>query len=446
MAQRLIVADALHRPGDRLFVQDAALAEGDRQPKTALQQPLQNFQLHFAHQLHMHLGQVVAPGHVQLRVLVLQRAQRAQQCVRVGGGAAGAVVQHRFQQRGFGVGLGPQALAGARAGRAGHRHHHAGLRGAHQPELAAVVQPQRVGFLAAGQHGFYRQRAAGHLQPGQPRAGVVLADLEHPRAKLRPGGRHARQRLQRAQQLVQALQAQRRAKKAGEHLPPRNGLHQRGGARRAGGQHFLHQRFAAQCQRLGVGRGGKVYTAVAKTAAQLPQAHGGVGPRQVHLVHKHKRRHAVARQQLPQRLGVGLHAVGAADHQHRVVQHLQGALGLGRKIHMPRRVQQRQLGLLGSIGRRQRQHGLLGKNRDAPRTLLRVGVQKGVAVVHPAQLAQRARAVQQPLGQRGLAAVHMGQQAHDQTFHSVPLCCVQSALIVRFLRPGVQQDAFSRKK
>ena len=68
VAQRLIVADALHRPCQRLFIQNAALAERHGQPEPLLQDRLQNFQLH--------LAQVIPPVDVQLRVLALQRLQR----------------------------------------------------------------------------------------------------------------------------------------------------------------------------------------------------------------------------------------------------------------------------------------------------------------------------------------------------------------------------------
>ena len=423
VAQRLIVADALHRRGDGFLIQNAALAEGDLQPETAGQQCLQNFQLYLAHELDVHLGQVVPPGHMELRVFVLQRLQGLQQGVGVGVGAVRPVVQHRLQQRCVGVRLGAQPLAGPGGRRTRHRHHHAGVNRAHQPELAAVIQPQGVGLLPVGQHRLHRQLAARDLQPAQPGAGVVLADLEHPGAEFRPDRRHPGQRLQALQQPVQPVQPQRRAEKAGKHLPPGDGRHQRVGVGSAFGQHLLHQRLAAERQRFGVGRGGKVHAAVPEPPPQLPQPHGRVGPRQVHLVHEHKGGHTVAGQQFPQGFGVGLHAVGAADHQYRVIQHPQGPLRLGGKIHVARRVQQRQFGLLGILRCGQRQHRLLGKNRDAPCPLLGVGIQKGVPVVHTAQLAQHPRAVEKPLGQRCLAAVHMGQQPNHQTFHShSPLC------------------------
>ena len=131
------------------------------------------------------------------------------------------------------------------------------------------------------------------------------------------------------QQGIQPVQPQRRAEKAGEHLPPRNRHQQRFAAGRAVCQHFFHQRFAAQGQRFRVRRGGKVHAAITEPPAQLPQAHGGIGPGQVHFIDKNKRGYAVTCQQLPQRFGVGLHAVGAADDQHRVIQHLQSTLRFG---------------------------------------------------------------------------------------------------------------------
>ena len=76
VAQRLIVTDALHRPCQRLFIQNAALAERHGQPEPFLQDRLQNFQLHLAHQLDVYLAQVIPPVDVQLRVLALQRLQR----------------------------------------------------------------------------------------------------------------------------------------------------------------------------------------------------------------------------------------------------------------------------------------------------------------------------------------------------------------------------------
>ena len=76
---------------------------------------------------------------------------------------------------------------------------------------------------------------------------------------------------------------------------------------------------------------------------------------------------------------MSLHPVGAADDQHRAVQHRQSALRLRGKVHVARGVHQRN----APMGRFQQ--GLLGKNGDAPGTLQRIGIEKGVLMIHPSQ-------------------------------------------------------------
>ena len=108
-----------------------------------------------------------------------------------------------------------------------------------------------------------------------------------------------------------------------------------------------------------------------------------------------------------------LHALAARNDQHGVVQHLQRTLRLGGKIDVSGGVQQGQGGFLGGGGSGQGQHRLLGKYRDAARAFLRVGVQKGVLVVHAPGLAQHPGAVEQPLSEGGFAAVNVCQQTDD---------------------------------
>ena len=108
-----------------------------------------------------------------------------------------------------------------------------------------------------------------------------------------------------------------------------------------------------------------------------------------------------------------LHPVGAADDQNGVVQHLKRALHFGREIHMAGSVHQDEPLLP------QRQNRLLGKDRNAPLPLQRIRVQKGIPVIHPAHLFNCAAAVEHPLGEGGLARIHMGQYASDQIFHAV---------------------------
>ena len=115
-------------------------------------------------------------------------------------------------------------------------------------------------------------------------------------------------------------------------------------------------------------------------------------------------------QQTPEGFGVALDPVRPADDQDGIVQHLQGPLHLGGKIHMPRGVQQ------GDPGIPLVKNRLLGKNRDAPAPFQAVGVQECVLVIHPAQTPDAARPVEQGLGQGGFARVHMGQYPHHQLF------------------------------
>ena len=55
--------------------------------------------------------------------------------------------------------------------------------------------------------------------------------------------------------------------------------------------------------------------------------------------------------------------------------------------------------------------GLARKHGNAPLPLNLVGVQRGIAMVHPAKAANGPRVVQQLFRQGGFACVHMGQNA-----------------------------------
>ena len=110
-------------------------------------------------------------------------------------------------------------------------------------------------------------------------------------------------------------------------------------------------------------------------------------------------------QQPPQRPGMRLHAVPRADHQHRIIHHGQHPFGFGRKIHMPRGIQQHQFRIAD------RQRSLPGKNRDAAPALQFMRIQQRIAVVDTACLAQHPGLGQHRLRERCLARVHMGQQS-----------------------------------
>ena len=215
------------------------------------------------------------------------------------------------------------------------------------------------------------------------------------------------------QQRVQPVKPQRRAEKHREHLPPRDGGAQGFGVGRAGKQDFVHQGFAANGKGFRVGRAGKIHAAVPEPPLQFAQTQRGVRAGQVHFIDKNKRGYAVSDKQLPQGFGVRLHALAARNDQHGVVQHLHGAFRLGGKIDVTGGVQQGQGGFLGVGGGGQGQHRLLGKNGDAARAFLRVGVEKSVLVIHAPGFAQHPGVVEQPLSEGGFAAVNVCQQTDD---------------------------------
>ena len=63
-----------------------------------------------------------------------------------------------------------------------------------------------------------------------------------------------------------------------------------------------------------------------------------------------------------------------------------------------------------------RKRHFVGKYRDAAAALLRVGVEKRIAVVDAAKRADDACPVKHGLRQRRLARVHMGKQPHAKPF------------------------------
>ena len=110
---------------------------------------------------------------------------------------------------------------------------------------------------------------------------------------------------------------------------------------------------------------------------------------------------------------MALYAVGRADDEDGVVQNLQRPLHFRRKVNVARRVEQNEAAV------RQIKHSLLGKDRDAALTLLRVRVKERIPVVDAAHRAEHPRAVEHRLGERGLSGVHVGQYSDRQCFHPV---------------------------
>ena len=108
---------------------------------------------------------------------------------------------------------------------------------------------------------------------------------------------------------------------------------------------------------------------------------------------------------------MALDAVVRPDDEHRVVQRLQGPLGLGGEVDVPGRVKQHE------VGARPVQIGLLGEDGDAALALHRIGIEMRIPLVHAPLAADGAGTVEQRLGERGLARVDVGDKTDDGLGH-----------------------------
>ena len=368
----------------------------------------------------MDLAQRLVPDDVELGFLFFEPVELAEGGVNVCPfRQQHLIAQHRFEDRQVAVPFGPKALAGAGLGQAGDGADLPRPDALGQRVLCPRIQPQLVCLFGprltvrfAGELSLDLQFPAGDPEPCQPSSLLILRDLEHLCAEGFQRRSRAGEAVQPFQKFVHALQPEGRTEPAGKDMPPGDGGDDVRIGQGAPVKDGLHQPLVAEGQRLVAGGflGPEVHKAVAKAAVELFQQGFFSGAGQIHLIHENKGRDAVAPQQPPERFGVALDAVGAADDQHRVIEHLERPLGLGGKIHMAGGVQQ------GEVGVPCAQQGLFGEDGDAAGLFQRVGVQKGVLVVHAAQLSDGTGAVEHGFGEGGLAGVHMGEDAHHQLF------------------------------
>ena len=420
VTQGLKMAHALDRRRDRLLIEDAAGIDLHVHVEPLADEAFEHLDLHRAHELNMDLAQRLVPDDVQLRVLLLELAQARQKRARVHvRRQADAVGQHRLERRRHGRRRAAEPLPRIRLRQALHGAHAPGRDGLCGLEFLAGVEPDGVHLLLHGrvrpareirQRRAHTQLPARDLQTREAIALRIAHDLEHPRAEFRRILRRRCVTFKRREKGVHARELQPRAEQAREELTAADERAHGLVRQRAGVKILLERRLVAQGDLLRVGVG-EVHTRAAQVRAQVGHERRTVRARQVHLRHEHKHRHAVAPQQLPERFRVRLHAVRAADDEHGIVEHLQRALHLGGKVHVARRVEQRDRRVA------QRQARLPRKDRDAARTLERVRVQVRVFVVHAPEVADRARAVEQRLGQRRLPGVHVRQDAQNQLLH-----------------------------
>ena len=260
---------------------------------------------------------------------------------------------------------------------------------------------------------------------------AVVGDFEHACGE---GGRpftFAGERLQPVQEFLDPFEFQCRAEIYGEQFAYGDHRSQSAHGQRAMFQIVVHRLLVQggdilgkRVQRYRAALSGllhcrqRIYR-IAQAFAQLCQNGLAVESGGVALVDEDERRHTVSGQQTPQCLGMALHAIRAGDHKNRVIKHTQHTFGFGCEIHVPRRIQQGQAQVAVF------HQCLVRENRDASRLLQGIGVQKRIAVIYSPQFADLTGTVEQRLGQRGLARVHMRHDACHYLFHQ--LCSLPDA-------------------
>ena len=117
---------------------------------------------------------------------------------------------------------------------------------------------------------------------------------------------------------------------------------------------------------------------------------------------------------------MALDAVRAGDDEDGVVEHGERTFRFGGEVDVSRSIEQGD----GEVGRGD--DGRLGEDGDAALPFHGVRVEEGVAMVDTSEFAHLASGIKQGFRQRGLACVHMRQNARDDSLHGLlPYLAVQ---------------------
>ena len=367
----------------------------------------------------MDLAQLAVPEEAELGVLLPQLAELAHGGVGIQAGLQPELIaEDGLQDRGGGGALGPQAVPGEGLAEAGDGADGARRGGVHRLELAAGVEANLVDLLLPGlavplppEDRPDPELAAGDLQEGLAGALGVPGDLIDPGGEIRGVVGLLRELVQAGEELPDALQLQGGAEVAGEELALADEAAEGGEGNFAGGEILLQGVLVPLGGPLGELGVRHIHAAVGELGTELAQQDLPPQGVEVHFIEEEEGGYPVPGEELPEGAAVALDAVRPADDEDGAVQHGKDPLRLGGEVHMAGGVQQLDPRVPGGEG------GLLRIDGDAPLPLLDVGIQEGVPVVHPAQLADGAALVEQGLGEGGLASVHVGQDAQDQLFH-----------------------------
>ena len=226
----LEMADPDRRSEDRLLIKYALGAECDADAKALFDQAGQDFDLYVSHDLGPDFAGVFIPDEVQGRILLLQRTEPAEKCLRTdllrqqhGPG------HNRFEHRLCHSGFHTETVTGhdfrnSRDGTDATAFHAAG-----KFVFFTGVQAELVRFFIGPDGIFYVQAPAGDLDVSEPRTLRIPADLVDPGAEcfrgsgpgeLLKAGIGKRIFLKAVHEQADILHMEGRAEPDGEQLPP----------------------------------------------------------------------------------------------------------------------------------------------------------------------------------------------------------------------------------
>ena len=223
VAERLKMADSLHRSRDRLLVDDRRPAEADFEAEALHGCIFQNFPLDLAHESRGDLLLALVVGDRELGLLLRENRKIPVSLVGIDAhrkqDPPGEDRHHEALGRVF---LAPEALAGRSRGQSRRSDDHAGRCGVHRGEFLARVDPElvdllpdfrRLVLLAArsrlhgrrvGKDLAHAQLSPGDLEPGEALARGIPRDLENARPERLSPRRLADKRIERAKEHVGA--------------------------------------------------------------------------------------------------------------------------------------------------------------------------------------------------------------------------------------------------
>ena len=130
---------------------------------------------------------------------------------------------------------------------------------------------------------------------------------------------------------------------------------------------------------------------------------------------------------------MALDSVRAGDNEDGIIEHGERTFGFGGKVDVPRSVEQGN----GKVGCGEDRR--LGEDGDASLPFHGIRIKEGVTMVDTAEFAHLAGDIEQRFRQRGLARVHMRQNARDDSLHGLPY--LDSLAVGIFVRKSTHLDS-----